>query len=362
MLQKKSLSTRDHGDAVSTGAIAPCKRTQAELVESTDIAIRQAKVMSGGEARERIDDWSASDMMGAMGLASSPVQLQAMVNHTQSVVASHAAAAQPVASDGAGQPLPQAIQAKMARSFGVDFSSVRVHEGTQAEAMGAAAYTQGTNLHFAPGQYNPGSLAGQELIGHELAHVVQQSQGRVSAPAQAKGLAVNADAGLESEADEQGSRAARGEFARDGGGARELTQEELKDLYPPGTVIPVALSAFASNVVQPAFTARRRLGRGSLPMIGPLYHEHIFFQDNGQPPNIGFMGEQGLGQDTAEGYSRIMTGLDDARMRQAVADVGDPGTYSLLTNNCQNYVASVLARYHILAVQNRGPQNNGGRQ
>jgi hypothetical protein len=71
---------------------------------------------------------------------------------------------------------------------GADFASVRMHEGPQVTDMGAAAYTQGADIHFAPGQYQPGSQGGQELIGHELAHVVQQSQGRVSATTQAKGV------------------------------------------------------------------------------------------------------------------------------------------------------------------------------
>ena len=109
----------------------------------------------------------------------------------------------------------------MSRAFATDFSSVRVHEGPQAQAVGALAYTQGSDLFFAPGQYDPHSEKGQELIGHELAHTVQQAQGRVAAPAQAKegGPAINADASLEREADEMGARAARGERAVGGQGA-----------------------------------------------------------------------------------------------------------------------------------------------
>jgi hypothetical protein len=99
---------------------------------------------------------------------------------------------------------------------------VRVHEGDAAASVGARAFTQGTDLHFAPGEYQPQEAGGQELLGHELAHVVQQSQGKVGATTQAKGLGgeavlVNDDPSLEREADEQGARAARGEPA---GGAR----------------------------------------------------------------------------------------------------------------------------------------------
>lgn len=115
--------------------------------------------------------------------------------------------------------MPGEVRAKMETSFGADFSGVRVHEGSQAASIGARAYTQGADLHFAPGEYQPGSQSGQELIGHELAHVVQQGQGRVQATKQAKGVAVNDDFGLEREADEMGARAARGESASGGSDA-----------------------------------------------------------------------------------------------------------------------------------------------
>ncbi len=122
-----------------------------------------------------------------------------------------------VGSDGAGTPMPKELQAKMETAFNSDFSAVRIHHGSSAGALGARAYTQGTNIHFAPGEYDPGSEKGQSLLGHELAHVVQQSQGRVRSTMQAKGVGINNDAALEREADDMGARAARGETA--GGGA-----------------------------------------------------------------------------------------------------------------------------------------------
>lgn len=122
------------------------------------------------------------------------------------------ASAQPApAPTGGGQALPANVAGKMSSAFGADLSSVRVHEGDHVSAMGAQAYAQGADIHFAPGQYQPESQHGQELIGHELAHVVQQSQGRVAATTQFKGVDVNNDASLEHEADDWGARAARGE-------------------------------------------------------------------------------------------------------------------------------------------------------
>ncbi|MEM9487992.1 MAG: DUF4157 domain-containing protein, partial [Myxococcota bacterium] len=119
---------------------------------------------------------------------------------------------------GAPQQMPGPVQAKMERAFDADFSAVRVYEGGRAQSLGALAYTQGTDIHFAPGQYQPHSTSGQQLLGHELTHVVQQQQGRVSATAQAKGVAINQDESLEREADIMGERAARGESADLGGG------------------------------------------------------------------------------------------------------------------------------------------------
>lgn len=113
-------------------------------------------------------------------------------------------------ASGGGSSLPADVQMKMESSFDADFSDVRVHEGAQASQMGALAYAQGTDLHFAPGQYNPGTSSGDALIGHELAHVQQQRAGRVSTP-QGKGAPIVADHALEAEADRAGELAARGE-------------------------------------------------------------------------------------------------------------------------------------------------------
>lgn len=109
---------------------------------------------------------------------------------------------------GGGQPLPAHVRRIMEHVLGVDFSSVRVHVGPEAAAAGALAYARGNDLYFSPGHYDPSSQRGLALIGHELAHVVQQAQGRVRPTLHAGGLAINDSAALEHEADELGARAA----------------------------------------------------------------------------------------------------------------------------------------------------------
>ena len=75
-------------------------------------------------------------------------------------------------------PLPTDLQAKMEKSFGSDLSNVKIHTNSSVAAtQGARAYTSGNNIYLAPGQYNPESRHGQQLLGHEIAHVVQQNAG-----------------------------------------------------------------------------------------------------------------------------------------------------------------------------------------
>jgi predicted chitinase len=102
------------------------------------------------------------------------------------------------------------VLGKMGQAMGEDFSGVNIHaNSSQASDMGALAYAQGNDVHFAPGQYNPTSTSGQELIGHELAHVKQQREGRVQANNVKDGTPINDDRSLEKEADTMGAKAAQ---------------------------------------------------------------------------------------------------------------------------------------------------------
>jgi hypothetical protein len=113
-----------------------------------------------------------------------------------------------LAPAGAGQAIPEALRARMEAAFGHDFSTVRVHQDGKAASIRAAAFTRGENIHFRPGRFQTAGRAGAELLGHELAHVVQQRQGRVaSPPAEAP---VQEVPELEGEAERAGREAARG--------------------------------------------------------------------------------------------------------------------------------------------------------
>ncbi|MCR6641940.1 MAG: DUF4157 domain-containing protein [Sporocytophaga sp.] len=115
-------------------------------------------------------------------------------------------------SPSSSDKMPSIVQRKMEASFGEDFSDVNIHkDSSQSKELNAYAHTQGNNIHFAPGMYHSDSQKGQELLGHELTHVVQQREGRVQPTVQKKGVNINDDEGLEKEADEMGEKAAKGE-------------------------------------------------------------------------------------------------------------------------------------------------------
>lgn len=105
--------------------------------------------------------------------------------------------------------VPGALLQSMEHVLGHGLSDVRVHvDSAAASTLGALAYTQGREVHFAPGQYQPQSLSGRRLIAHEFTHVKQQAEGRVDATSHAMGVPINDDPALEREADSLGSRAA----------------------------------------------------------------------------------------------------------------------------------------------------------
>jgi hypothetical protein len=105
--------------------------------------------------------------------------------------------------------MPDEVKSRMETSMNSNFSDVRVHpESSHATDVGALAYAQGSDVHFAPGQFKPDTSAGLQLIGHELAHVVQQKEGRVEPTTEVSGMPVNDDQSLEQEADAMGARAA----------------------------------------------------------------------------------------------------------------------------------------------------------
>lgn len=79
---------------------------------------------------------------------------------------------------GGGQPLPAHTRAFFESHLGYDLSPVRIHRDEQAAeiawSLNARAFTMGQDVSFGRGQFAPGTVSGQQLLAHELVHVIQQ--------------------------------------------------------------------------------------------------------------------------------------------------------------------------------------------
>lgn len=90
--------------------------------------------------------------------------------------------------------IPDSLKTSAEQKTGVSLDDVRVHYNSpRPMAVGALAYTQGNRIYMGSGQ--------ERHLSHELAHVVQQKQGRVRATGSVGGQPLNDDATLEREAD-----------------------------------------------------------------------------------------------------------------------------------------------------------------
>jgi hypothetical protein len=99
--------------------------------------------------------------------------------------------------------LDDRLKTGIERLSGVPLDDVRVHYRSPHPArVRAAAFTQGTHIHVAPGE--------ERHLPHEAWHVVQQKQGRVRATGRVAGLPLNDAAHLEREASVMGARALAG--------------------------------------------------------------------------------------------------------------------------------------------------------
>lgn len=131
--------------------------------------------------------------------------------------------AKPLRVEGTGRALDLSTRALFQPRFRHDFEHVRIHDdghaAHSARALGAAAYTIGSDIVFGRNRYSPSTTEGQRLLAHELAHVVQQENGLlVTQPGTVRG----SDA-AEREAESIAARAADRSAGPDSARVRERT-------------------------------------------------------------------------------------------------------------------------------------------
>ncbi|MBI4650391.1 DUF4157 domain-containing protein [Candidatus Desantisbacteria bacterium] len=73
---------------------------------------------------------------------------------------------------GTGQPLPDSERQFFEPRFGLDFSNVRIHDGTRADEIArkinAQAFTLNNEIVFSQNKYKPNTENGRRLLAHEL--------------------------------------------------------------------------------------------------------------------------------------------------------------------------------------------------
>jgi hypothetical protein len=97
-----------------------------------------------------------------------------------------------------GEPLTNSLRAQMESSFGHNFGDVRIHDDgashDAARAFDAAAFTVGSDIFLAEGQRSADETAGQHLLAHELAHVVQNDRAGASLESSRRSISAPGDA------------------------------------------------------------------------------------------------------------------------------------------------------------------------
>ncbi len=87
---------------------------------------------------------------------------------------------------GGGSGLDAGVRDRLAPELGDALADVRVHTDDHADALSrsvsARAFTTGADVYFARGEYRPGTSDGDNLLAHELTHVVQQRGAGTAGP------------------------------------------------------------------------------------------------------------------------------------------------------------------------------------
>ena len=153
------------------------------------------------------------DSTPAAGKASRTGRLQRKASGRATASADDAVAS---VAGSTGHGLPGGVRDRFESSLGTDLGAVRVHTGAESAAaaadLGARAFTTGQDIHFGAGEYRPDDPFGVHLLGHEVAHTVQQGSG--GGGAQTKLEVSEPGDALEVEADRAADAMTRGEPAQ----------------------------------------------------------------------------------------------------------------------------------------------------
>lgn len=168
-VMRTSAPGQNVATSISQPQIFRIQRTCAACEKEAAVVQRACRSCHGGPLeeneplqREAKDEDSDEMLQGADGQLQASAGAQTQINNLK----------------GGGQPLSPSLRAYFEPRFGQDFSGVRLHTNANgasaARSVNAKAFTLGSDVAFAAGQYSPETTSGKRLLAHELTHVVQQ--------------------------------------------------------------------------------------------------------------------------------------------------------------------------------------------
>lgn len=161
-------------EADRVAAIVVRDLQQRPVAERSASGQRRAAVVTIA-ARTPTPSHAARDVISPGPVARSPAESQL---GAEGGAVDAATAATITRACGTGKPLDAGIRRSFEDGFGADFSGVRVHDDATAHALSdrlsARAFTTGGDIFLGRGGFEPSEGCGQQLLAHELTHVVQQ--------------------------------------------------------------------------------------------------------------------------------------------------------------------------------------------
>jgi len=153
------------------------KKEEEEVVQESPLEFKGGPTFDDGEEPPPDDE---NNIQRKCAACEKEEKLQTKSNSTAPPESSSKIENTLNSSKGSGTPIANAPRQQMEKSFGADFSNVRVHTDSTAaqmnKALQAQAFTHGNDVYFNSGKYNPSSSEGQHLLAHELTHTVQQGE------------------------------------------------------------------------------------------------------------------------------------------------------------------------------------------
>jgi hypothetical protein len=158
-------------------------------------------------ARQAVRAWQATGRVPPELAALDPevASSAASAGAAPAAGAAHASSLEGLEAElGPGEALDGATAARMSRALGSDVSTARLHTGPVAQRKaaeaGALAFAVGENVVMGARAPARGSLAGDALLAHELAHVAQQKHAAADPEARRRPIGAE-DAAAEADAD-----------------------------------------------------------------------------------------------------------------------------------------------------------------